>query len=58
MKQLIELLGLNVQVIQTAVLIWGVFEVRLVRFKFSEHMRQFHGVGRRATDGKDDESTI
>lgn len=50
MKQLIELLGLNVQVIQTGVLIWGIFEVRLVRFKFMEHMIAYHGKGRRTDD--------
>jgi len=58
MKTIIELLGLNVQVIQTAVLIWGVFEVRMVRFKFTQHMVIYHGQKRRKEDGDDNEPTI
>jgi hypothetical protein len=55
MKQLIDLMGLNVLVIQTGVLIWGVFEVRLMRFKFLQHMVMYHGEKRRSTDSEEGE---
>jgi hypothetical protein len=53
MKMLIELLQLNQAIIQTAAFIWMVFEVRLLRHKFEEHLQNYH---RRATD-KAPEST-
>jgi hypothetical protein len=53
MKLFLEILQLNSQLLQTAAFIWGVFEVRLLRFKFDEHLTNYHG--RRASDKKDGE---
>lgn len=44
--------------IQTLVMIWGVFEVRMVRFKFDQHLERYHGQKRRKTDGKSDGTSI
>lgn len=50
MKTLLDIFALNVQVLQVAVFIWGVFELKAVRREFSDHMRYFH---RRLDDDKD-----
>jgi hypothetical protein len=58
MKTALDILGLNVQLMTVAAFIWNVFEIRLLRHLFENHMNIYHGQGRRASDGKDNQPPV
>jgi hypothetical protein len=58
MKSTLEILGLNIQLMTVAAFIWNIFEIRLLRHIFENHMNVYHGEKRRKSDGDDNEPAI
>ena len=58
MNAAMKILELNVQIIQVAAFIWMVFEVRLLRHMFEQHVATYHAENGGKKNGKDNEPAI